>query len=297
MPSIQANGITLEYESFGNEQDPTILLIMGLGLQMIAWPDSLCEALVRRGYRVIRFDNRDSGLSSEFDHAGKPNITVSYLRYLLHLRLKSAYTLDDMARDAVGLMDALHVPSAHIVGASMGGMIAQNLAARFPDRVRSLTSIMSTTGKRNLPKPEARAMRVLLKRPAKRGDVEGAVQRLYVLLKTIGSVTQPADPAYLRSLCEQHVRRSYQPQGMARQLVAIAAADDRTAVVRGITRPTLVIHGAEDPLLPPGCGQETARVIPGARFELVQGMGHDFPLPLVPQLADLIASHCATVNS
>jgi pimeloyl-ACP methyl ester carboxylesterase len=292
VPTVQANGITLEYESFGNEHDPVILLVMGLGLQMIAWPDVLCETLARRGYRVIRFDNRDCGLSTVFDHAGKPNIMLSYFRYLLHLPFKSAYSLDDMARDVVGLMDALRITCAHVVGASMGGMISQNLAARFPDRVKSLTSIMSTTGKRSLPKPEHRALKVLLRKPAKRGDFEGAVQRLHQLLKTIGSVTNPADPAYLRSMCERHVSRAYLPQGMARQLVAIAAADDRTPIVRTIARPTLVIHGAEDPLLPPECGRDTARAIPGARFELVQGMGHDLPLPLVPQLADLITTHC-----
>jgi pimeloyl-ACP methyl ester carboxylesterase len=296
LPSLKANGITLEYESFGNEQDPVILLVMGLGLQMIAWPDVLCETLARRGYRVIRFDNRDSGLSTVFDHAGKPNVMLAYFRYLLHLPMKSAYSLDDMARDVVGLMDALGIPAAHVAGVSMGGMISQNLAARFPDRVLSLTSIMSTTGKRSLPKSEPRALKAILMRPAKRGDVEGAVQRLYKLLRIIGSVTHPAEHAYLRSMCERHVQRAYLPQGMARQLVAIAAADDRTSIVRTIAKPTLVIHGAEDPLLPPECGRETARVIPGARFELVQGMGHDMPLPLVPQLADLIANHATAAK-
>jgi proline iminopeptidase len=201
-----------------------------------------------------------------------------------------------MARDTAALLDALAIPRAHVVGASMGGMIAQNLAANAPARVASLVSIMSTTGKRSLPQPTARARRALLQPPAKRGDIEGATKRLMHVLRAIGSQTHPAEEGYLRALCERHVRRSYDPAGVARQLVAIAASGDRSAAVRRIKAPTLVIHGDEDPLVRPPCGEETARVIRegggDARLEMVRGMGHDLPVPLLPQLAELVAAHC-----
>ncbi|MBL8518339.1 MAG: alpha/beta fold hydrolase [Betaproteobacteria bacterium] len=291
MPSVQANGIQIEYESFGDPAHPAVLLIMGLGLQMLGWKESLCRALADAGFHVIRFDNRDCGLSSHFDHAGAPNVLLQYLKFQLRMRLHPVYTLDDMAADAVGLMDALGVESAHVAGASMGGMIAQNLTARFPHRVRSLTSIMSTTGSRRLPNPEARTLKAILAKPPRPGDVEAAIRRLHALLSTIGSRSHPDDPALLRERCERHVRRAYRPAGMARQLVAIAAADDRSAIVRGITRPTLVVHGDEDPLLKPECGRETARLIPGARLEMLRGMGHDMPDALAEEIVGHLVQH------
>ena len=178
MPSIQADKVSLQYESFGNPADPPIVLVMGLGMQLIVWPERFCEMLAAKSFYVIRFDNRDVGLSSHLDYLGSPNIALATLKYLLHLPLKAAYLIDDMARDTAGLLDALRVPRAHVVGASMGGMIAQNLAANAPAKVASLTSIMSTTGKRSLPQPTSKARRALLRPPAKPGDVEGATRRL-----------------------------------------------------------------------------------------------------------------------
>jgi pimeloyl-ACP methyl ester carboxylesterase len=296
VPAIQADRLTLEYESLGNPADPAIVLVMGLGMQMIMWPEAFCGMLVARGFRVVRFDNRDVGLSTHLDHLGAPNVALATLKFLLHLPLKSAYFIDDMARDTAALLDGLGINRAHLVGASMGGMIAQNLAATAPAKVASLVSIMSTTGKRSLPPPTSRARRALLQAPAKRGDIEGATRRLMRVLRAIGSETHPADEGFLRELCERHVRRSYNPAGVARQLIAIAASGDRSAAVRRIRAPTLVIHGDEDPLVRPPCGEETARVIRegggDARLEMIRGMGHDLPVPLLPQLAELIAGHC-----
>ena len=296
MPSIQTDKVSLEYESFGNPADPTIVLVMGLGMQLIMWPEQLCEMLAAKGFHVVRFDNRDVGLSSHLDHLGSPNIALATLKYLLRLPLKADYLIDDMARDTAALLDALGIARAHLVGASMGGMIAQNLAANAPAKVASLTSIMSTTGNRSLPPPTSRARRALLRAPAKPGDVEGAVRRLRSVLRDIGSQTHPAEEGYLRDLCERHVRRSYDPAGVARHLIAVAASGDRTTVVRRIKGPTLVLHGDEDPLLRPACGEETARVIRDAggdvKLEIIGGMGHDLPVPLLPQLAERIVEHC-----
>ncbi len=300
MPAIQADGVTLEYESFGNPADPVILMIMGLGMQMVLWPDALCEMLAAKGLRVIRFDNRDVGLSTHFDRLGTPRIGLETLKYMLRLPVKAPYLIDDMARDTAGLLDALGIVRAHVVGASMGGMIAQNLAADFPGKVATLTSIMSTTGSRKLPKPTAKARRALLTPPARRGDIEGATRRMVNVLRDIGSVTHPAEEGYLRGLCERQVRRAHNPAGIARQLVAIAASGDRTKVVRRIKAPTLVIHGDEDPLVRPVCGEETARVIRegggDARVAIVKGMGHDLPVPLLPRIAELIVAHAASAR-
>ena len=296
MPTVQANGLTLEYESLGDPANPPIVLVMGLGMQMIMWPDDFCQMLAAKGFRVIRFDNRDVGLSTSLDHLGMPRITLETIKYLLRLPVKAAYYVDDMARDVVGLLDALGIPRAHLVGVSMGGMIAQNVAAHAPSKVASLTSIMSSTGRRNLPGPTSEARRALLEPPAKRGDVEGGTRRLMKVLRAIGSRTHPAEENYLRNLCERHVRRSYNPEGVARQLVAIAASGNRTPVIRQIKAPTLVLHGNEDPLLRPACGEDTARAIRdgggNVTFEMIPGMGHDLPVPLLPQLAERIAEHC-----
>ena len=291
MPTVTANGIQIEYETFGDPSRPAVLLIMGLGLQMLAWKESMCRRLAEAGFHVIRFDNRDCGLSTGFDQAGTPNLLLAYFKFHLRLPLKPAYRLDDMVDDAVGLLDSLGIDKAHIVGASMGGMIAQNLTARFPERVLSLTSIMSTTGSRKLPKPLPRTLKAMLARPARRGEVEAAVRRLQVLITTIGSTSFPDDPAQVRERCERHVRRAYRPQGMARQLLAIGAADDRSGIVRTIARPTLVIHGDEDPLLQPECGRETARLVPYARLEIVRGMGHDFPDALLEGITAPMLAH------
>jgi pimeloyl-ACP methyl ester carboxylesterase len=299
LPSVQANGLTLEYESRGDPGDPAIVLVMGLGVQMIFWPEALVDMLVARGFRVVRFDNRDAGLSSSLDRLGTPRILVEYAKYLLRLPLKAPYRIDDMAHDTVALMDALGIERAHLVGLSMGGMIAQNVAASFPARVLTLTSIMSSTGSRKLPSAEPRATRALLQRPARKGDIEGATRRFMHVLRTIGSRSHPTEETELRAFCERHVRRAFKPEGQVRQLVAIAATGDRTPIVKKISAPTLVIHGDEDPLVPLACGEATARAIREgggkATFKVVKGMGHDLPTPLLPELAELISEHCLRV--
>jgi proline iminopeptidase len=296
VPAITANGLTFEYDERGNPGDPVVLLVMGLGAQMVLWPEALCDMIAARGFRVVRFDNRDVGLTTKLDHLGVPRIAIEALRFTLRLPVRAAYRIDDMAKDTIAVMDALGIERAHLCGVSMGGMICQGTAALAPGRVASLVSIMSTTGARRLPSPTSRARRALLMKPAKPGDIEGATVRLMQLLRVIGSRTHPAEEGYLRALCERHTRRSYHPPGMARQLVAIAASGDRTKAVRTIKAPTLVLHGDEDPLLPPPHGEATARAIQEgggrATYSIVAGMGHDLPVELFPLLVDRIATHC-----
>ena len=296
MPDIQANGLTFHYESRGNEGDPVILLIMGLGVQMILWPEPLIDLLVQQGFRVVRFDNRDVGLSSRMDHLPVPNVALEGLKYMMGLPVKAPYRIEQMAADTAALIDALGLKRPHVVGASMGGMIGQNLAAHYPDKVASLTSIMSTTGRRSLPKPTWEARRALLQPPAKRGDIEGAIHRMMHVFRAIGSRTYPPDPAHMREVCERHILRSHYPAGAARQLLAITASGDRTSIIRQIKAPTLVIHGDEDPLVPLACGLDTARAVREgggqAKVCVIKGMGHDFPLPLLPEVAAEIVAHC-----
>ena len=296
MPNIDANGISLHYQSMGREDDPTIMLVMGLGVQMILWPDAFCQMLVDRGFRVVRFDNRDAGMSTQLNDLRAPNIAVEYVRFMLGMSVRAPYSIDDMATDTAALIGALGLAHVHLVGASMGGMIAQNLAASLPSRVASLTSIMSTTGRRSLPKAKWRTMRALLSRPAKPGDIEGAIRRMMFIVNAISSRTYPPDQVKLRKICEQHVLRGNNPLGGARQIAAIAASDDRTRIVRQIKVPTLVIHGDEDYLIPYPAGLETARAIRegggSATSVIVEGMGHDLPEPLWPRLAALIGMHC-----
>jgi pimeloyl-ACP methyl ester carboxylesterase len=296
LPAASANGISLEYETLGNPDHPVILLIMGLGMQLVGWPDSFCEQLAARRFRVIRFDNRDIGLSTSFDVSGAPNLLTTYLKFLVHLSLAAPYLIDDMATDTTGLLDALGIERAHVVGASMGGMIAQNLAARHPARVLSLTSMMSTTGRRCLPGPTFKARAALMQPPAHPGDIEGAVARMMNVFRAIGSPGYPEDESVLRQFCERHVRRAYQPAGTARQMLAIAASGDRTELIRTIRAPTLVLHGAADPLISPRCGEETARVIPNANLKMIEGMGHDIPSALHTQLAEEIVAHCRGIS-
>lgn len=297
MARIGVDRLEFEYETIGDPAAPVILLVMGLGMQLVAWPDAFCRMLAQKGFRVVRFDNRDIGLSSRLDHLGVPDIHKQALRYFLRLPLEAPYYIEDMARDTLGLMDALGIGRAHLVGASMGGMIAQNLAAAAPERIASLVSVMSTTGSRKLPNPRPRALRALLLPPPPAGDVEAAIQRMTQLFRIIGSRTYPATEEYLREWIGRHVRRSFNPPGGARQLLAIAASGDRTEVVKRIKAPTLVLHGDEDPLLHVKCGQATARAINEsggrAEFEVVHGMGHDFPVELLPALAKRVATFCA----
>jgi len=297
MPRLRCNGLEIEYESLGDPGAPAILLIMGLGMQLLAWPDAFCERLLARGFRVIRFDNRDVGLSAKISGAKRPHLIWAMLAARMRLPLRPPYTLGDMADDAIGLLDGLGIARAHVVGASMGGMIAQLLAARFPQRVLSLTSIMSSSGNPKLPRPKPDAMKALLSRPADPHNAQAVIDHLVRVFGIIGSPGFPADPAELRERVGRSVRRGYYPEGVARQLIAVIASGDRRKLLRTIAAPTLVIHGAADPLVPPDAGRDTARSIAGAQLMLIEGMGHDLPPALFERLAQAIAAHCVSHNS
>lgn len=282
----------IEYESLGDPSRPVILLIMGLGMQLIDWPDDLCQGLVARGYRVVRFDNRDCGLSGRMSGTRRVNLLLAMAAAALGLPVRTPYTLDDMAGDAIGLLDRLGIAQAHVVGASMGGMIAQVLAVKFPQRLLSLTSIMSSSGNRRASKPTRPARKALLARPADPKDPESVIEHLVETFGVIGSPGYPASREELRRRIGRSVRRAYYPAGVARQLLAVIASGDRRKLLRGITVPTLVIHGADDPLVPVAAGRDTAQNIPGAGLQVIPGMGHDLPPALLPQLAAAIADHC-----
>jgi pimeloyl-ACP methyl ester carboxylesterase len=284
---INTNGIAIEVEDSGpgtsGQVRPVVLLIMGLGMQLVAWPLSMLRGLDEAGYRVVRFDNRDVGLSSHLDHLGRPNLIWQGLRFNLGLSVRAPYGLADMARDALGVMDGLGIARAHVVGVSMGGMIAQRMAIDAPQRLLSLTSIMSTSGDPRLPRARPHVIRTLLARPE--GQDEQALVRHYVhLYDVIGSPGYPQNADELVSRIRASVRRSYNPAGVARQMVASVADVQRPAQLAGVRVPTLILHGKDDPLVPLACGEDTARRIPGARFEAFAGMGHD----LAPGVVDLL---------
>jgi len=291
MASVDINGITITYESSGDPAGPAVLLNMGLALQLISWPYEFVEGLVQRGYHVIRYDNRDAGLSSHFDHLGAPNLWLAYLRHLFGWQQRAPYTLNDMAGDAVGLLDALGVATAHIVGVSMGGMVSQIMAARYPARTLSLTSIMSSSGRPGLPGPTPAARRILLRRTPSAHHRARVVEQMVDTFRTIGSPAFPMPDDLLRQMAGEAVARNVSGDGVARQLVAIAASGDRSALLRKIRCPALVIHGDADPLVPCACGIDTARQIPGARLELIEGMGHDMPPAIVGRLLTLLDQH------
>ena len=292
MPITTNSGVSLTYETQGDPRGPAILLVMGLGMQLTAWPQRLCQSLVDQGFYVIRFDNRDCGLSSKLSHLGKPNLKLTYLRTLLRLRVKAGYTLDDMAGDAIAVLDALGIAQAHIVGASMGGMIAQIVAGKYPERVASMTTIMSTSGRRGLPGPSRAARKVILSRPKNPHDHDNVVRHLTHALRVIGSPAYPTPEEEVRARIAASLKRSVNPTGVARQLVAIAASGDRVDILKKVRAPTLVIHGSHDPLLPAACGRDVARLVPGAKLREIAGMGHDFPPALNDTLAEMIAAHC-----
>jgi len=289
MPQIIANGIPLEYDVHGPEAGEPMLLIMGLGAQMTRWPQELIDNLAARGYRVIRHDNRDIGLSHKFEAAGAPDMPAIYAARMAGKAPPVAYVLSDMAADSAALLDALGHERAHIVGASMGGMIAQMLAAEHPQKVMSLTSIMSTTGNPDLPPAKPEAMERLTARgPDPREDLEGYLAHALAGAYVMAGPGNPVDEAEQRAQLASDVQRSFYPVGFSRQMAAIVASGDRRAALAGITAPTVVIHGADDPLVPVEGGHDTHAVIQGAEMHVVPGMGHNLPKPLIPRIADLI---------
>jgi pimeloyl-ACP methyl ester carboxylesterase len=287
---LQANGLKIAYDEFGASDDPAIILIMGLGTQMIAWPVPFCETLAALGFRVIRFDNRDIGLSEKMHYSSTPSLFRVALRKKLRLPSRVPYKLDDMATDTIGVMDALNIESAHIVGVSMGGMIAQTVAGKFPERTLSLTSIMSTTGHSSLPVASLKVMRQVFKRVANE-DEEGYVRRAMKTWNLIGSPAYPVSDEALREKILISYNRSYYPAGASRQATAIVASGDRVSLLKKIAVPTLVIHGKDDALVPVECGIHTAKHVKGAKLELVEGMGHNLPEPLLSNFAQLISNH------
>ena len=287
---VEANGVRIEVDDQGPADGPVVLLIMGLGMQLIAWPQTMVQMLVRQGFRVVRFDNRDIGLSQGFDAAGVPNMALAGLRHAMHLPVHSPYSLADMARDALGVLDALDIEQAHVCGASMGGMIAQHLAAMAPERVASLTLMMTTSGSRRLPQPSWRVRRALMSRPMKPG-ADAAVDWIIQVLHLIGSPAYPSDPQALRTRALESVQRAWHPSGSARQLLAVVADGDRSALLPHIQAPTLVIHGVDDPLVPVACGEDLAQRIADARADFIPGMGHDLPEELLPRFAQGIVDN------
>jgi pimeloyl-ACP methyl ester carboxylesterase len=285
----RANGIDICYEIFGDADAEPMLLIMGLGAQMIQWDDNFCRQLADRGFRVIRFDNRDIGKSSKL--SGGKRLTPFELLKLRFLKIPVAapYKLSDMARDTIGLMDALKIRSAHLVGVSMGGMIAQEIAITFPERVRSLTSIMSTTGNPKVPPPTRQATAMLMAPPVttKQEYLERFAQTWKIL--RVGSFLE--DEALDRTRAERNFERGLNPAGVGRQLRAILASGSRKQRLGSVKAPTLVIHGTLDPLVRPEGGQDTAASVPGAKLLMIEGMGHALPIPMWPQIIDAIDQH------
>ena len=278
----RVNGIEIAYETFGDPGDEAIVLVMGLGTQMLGWDEEFCRMLAGRGYRVVRFDNRDVGRSSKIEGGPRPDIMAAAAGDAS----SASYTLDDMADDCVGLLDALDVEEAHVVGASLGGMIAQVVAMRHPGRVLSLVSIMSTTGERSVGQPHPEAMAALMTRPP--ADREGFIDFVVEAWRTIGSPGFDVDEEALRARAGASYDRGIFPDGTARQLMAILASGDRTEALGKLDLPVTVIHGTDDLLIDASGGKATAGAIPGARLELIDGMGHDLPRQLWPRLVDLI---------
>jgi len=291
--STCVNGLQLHWEQAGAASGEPLLMIMGLGGQLIHWPDALCEDLVNRGFRLIRFDNRDAGLSADGDRGVPANLARDWLRSRWGQACTSNYSLHDMADDSIGILDALGIERAHLIGVSMGGMIAQIIAARYPQRVRSLNSIMSST---NHPRLPAARLDVLLRmsgigpRPKTR---EAVIRRSTAMLRRVGSPGFPTPLEYRAQLAGRAFDRAFRPSGTARQTHAILATGSFEDLLPQIAAPTQVIHGLSDPLLRPDCGRRSARMIRGAQLELIPGMGHDLAPSLMPRWSQLIAANAA----
>lgn len=292
---IKANGIQIEVEDSGGP-GPAVLLVMGLGMQLIAWPDALVQALLRAGYRVIRHDNRDAGLSQTFDALGPARLGWALLRYNLGLPVRAPYSVADMAQDALGVLDALGVARAHVVGASMGGMIAQRMALAAPERVLGLTSVMSSSGARGLPGPRTPVLRAMMARP-RRADAAAALAYYLEFFRVIGGPGFVVPPERMRQRVLASLARAHHPQGALRQALAVLADSGRADELARIACPTLVLHGRDDPFVPLACGEDTARRIDGARLQVVDGMGHDLPDGVVDALLPPLLEHLAAAQA
>ena len=289
---VQANGVTIAYEDFGSKDHEAVLMIMGNGTQLTAWPIELIEELLRRGYRPIIYDNRDVGLSTKFDKAGIPDTNAVIEAKIAGKPSLLPYTLDDMANDAVGLLDALGIKKAHVVGVSMGGMIAQLVAADHPEHTLSLTSIMSTSGNPEVPFPAKPKELAKMPKPARERDEKAVMADAFEMVKIMAGPAYPPDEKRIRALIARSMQRSDDRAGMARHnvLSAIGIFEDRRAKLKTIKVPTVVVHGIEDPLMSVEGGKDTAANIPGAELRLIPGMGHDLPIPLAKTIADAIAA-------
>ncbi len=280
------NGIEVAYETFGDPGDPALLLIMGLGMQMVAWDTAFCDQLVAGGFHVVRFDNRDAGHSSKIEGGPRPNLPAA----ILGLTGSVSYSLADMAADAVGLLDHLGIDAAHLVGASLGGMIAQTIAIQQPARAASLCSIMAGAGRRWAELPSPRILPVLLQRPPE--DRDGAIEYLLRIFRAQGGVEDLApDEDFLRGLAARMHDRDHDRAGTERQAIAVLAAPNRYRSLRGVRAPTLVIHGSVDPLIPARAGKTVARAIPGARFLMIERLGHDLPPAIWPRITAAVIAN------
>jgi pimeloyl-ACP methyl ester carboxylesterase len=284
-----ANGIEIVYDAFGDPASPPVLLIGGLGHQLIAWDEDFCGDLAGHGYLVIRFDNRDVGFSTSFEQWGLPNIPALHQAWLRGERILAPYTLRDMAADAVGLLDALEVEDTHLVGISMGGMVAQIIAIHYPERVRTLASIMSSTSDRDLPPPDPEVLSILLQpRPTDRSRY---IARAVETARALSGPAYPADEDRVRMRAAQSFDRDPNPTGAARQLTAVFAADSRRWALSAVNVPALVIHGDADPVFPIQCGIDTAQAIPTARLRVIGGLGHGLPPEVWPKLIAAFTRH------
>jgi pimeloyl-ACP methyl ester carboxylesterase len=287
MPNATSNGLEIAYEDIGPRGGRPLVLVMGLGVSLVFWEDGFCEMLAERGHRVIRFDNRDVGRSTKLDALGVPNVPEAMSALASGKTISGPYLLSDMARDTIGLLDTLGIERAHVLGASMGGMIAQTMAIEHPHRLRSMTSIMSSTGSPNLPLGKPEAMALLVRPPA--SDRSAYIDQAVEVWQVIGSPGFPFDEQRVRTRAAAHFDRGYHPPGIARQLVAVVASGDRTASLGKVSTPTLVIHGVDDALVPVEAGKATAAAVPGARLLLIDGMGHDIPQGAWPKIVDAIS--------
>jgi pimeloyl-ACP methyl ester carboxylesterase len=295
MTRAAVNGIDIEYDTFGDRNGSPLLLIMGLSSQMVAWPESFCRKLARSGHWVLRFDNRDVGLSSKIEGVGIPDLMAAMTAHQQGQAVEAPYTLSDMAADAIGLMDALKLEKAHVCGLSMGGMIAQVMALEYPGRILSLTSMESSTGDPALPSAKPEAMAAMLSPPPQ--DRDGYIHHAVEVFRAFSGGSDKFDATLVKELSTNSYERSFYPVGFTRQLAAILASGDRSESLASVTAPTLVIHGADDSLVPLAHGRATARAIPGAKLLVVEGLGHGIAYPtLWDEIVDAIKQHTSIAS-